>query len=200
MKRHYKLTVWALSCAAVLAVLVCQFYPSETVIEVPAPPREVQKPVEPPPPQPEPVAEETQKAEAPPAAPKEAPAAKETPAAEKAPEPRREAAAARGAEAPRKNLQIRIEATETTWMRIKEDQETSRQYLLQPGDKLSRQANARFEIDIGNAGGVQVEFQGKPLGSLGKSGEVVHLTLPEEPVVKMPPQKPAQPSPPQQQP
>jgi hypothetical protein len=33
-------------------------------------------------------------------------------------------------------------------------------------------------IDVGNAGGIDIDFQGKSLGNLGKQGEVVHLKLP----------------------
>jgi hypothetical protein len=33
-------------------------------------------------------------------------------------------------------------------------------------------------MDIGNAGGIDVSLQGKPLSPLGESGQVVHVTLP----------------------
>jgi hypothetical protein len=49
--------------------------------------------------------------------------------------------------------------------------------LLKPGEKIEKSAS-QFMIDIGNAGGIAIEFQGKSLGNLGKQGEVVHLTLP----------------------
>jgi len=76
-------------------------------------------------------------------------------------------------------LKLTITATEITWVRIKEDDNPSYQILLKPGDTLERQADKIFTVDVGNAGGIDVKFQGKPLGPLGKSGEVIHLTLPE---------------------
>jgi len=76
-------------------------------------------------------------------------------------------------------LRLVISATQTTWVRITEDDNPSYQILLKAGDTLERQADKVFAIDVGNAGGIDIQFQGKPLGSLGKSGEVVHLTLPE---------------------
>jgi hypothetical protein len=76
-------------------------------------------------------------------------------------------------------LTLVITAKETTWVRIVEDQEISSQFLLRPGDRVERQARQSFDVDVGNAGGIDVEFQGRPVGSIGKSGEVVHLTLPD---------------------
>ncbi|MGZ3580241.1 MAG: RodZ domain-containing protein [Syntrophales bacterium] len=49
--------------------------------------------------------------------------------------------------------------------------------LLQPGEKIEREAS-QFIIIVGNAGGIDITFQGKSLGNLGKEGEVVHITLP----------------------
>jgi len=33
-------------------------------------------------------------------------------------------------------------------------------------------------MDIGNAGGVRIQFDGKTIENLGKSGQVIHLRLP----------------------
>jgi len=76
-------------------------------------------------------------------------------------------------------LTLVITAKETTWIRVTSDQEPFYEILLQPGDKVERQAENVFALDVGNAGGIEVEFQGKSIGSIGKRGEVVHLVLPE---------------------
>ena len=34
-----------------------------------------------------------------------------------------------------------------------------------------------FALDIGNAGGIEGEFNGKPLGSFGEAGKTAHVTL-----------------------
>lgn len=70
-----------------------------------------------------------------------------------------------------------IRAIEETWMRVKADENPSFQVVLKPGEKLERRA-ASFDIDIGNAGGIKVQFKGKEIENLGKTGEVVHLQLP----------------------
>lgn len=70
-----------------------------------------------------------------------------------------------------------IRAREKTWLRIMEDRKEAYQFMLQPGEKIERSA-LLYTVDIGNAGGVSVEYQGKMMDQLGKSGEVVHLKLP----------------------
>ena len=73
-----------------------------------------------------------------------------------------------------------IEARELTWIRITEDRNPSYQALLKPGEKIERMASDYFQLDIGNAGGINLIFQGKPLGSIGKQGQIIHMRLPEK--------------------
>lgn len=68
-------------------------------------------------------------------------------------------------------------ATEETWIRIQADNKAPFQVLLKPGEKFSYKA-ARFNMDIGNGGGVKIQFKGKTIENLGKSGQVIHLRLP----------------------
>jgi len=70
-----------------------------------------------------------------------------------------------------------IKATEETWLRIQIDQNPSYQVLLKAGEKMVRKA-ASVEMDIGNAGGITIQFKGKNIENIGKSGEVIHLQLP----------------------
>jgi cytoskeleton protein RodZ len=77
-------------------------------------------------------------------------------------------------------LHLVIETRDLSWIRITEDQNPSYQVLLKPGDRIERLASDYFQLDIGNAGGVNLIYQGKSLGSLGKQGEVIHLRLPEK--------------------
>ena len=70
-----------------------------------------------------------------------------------------------------------IKATEETWLRIQIDQNPSYQVLLKAGEKIVRKATS-VEMDIGNAGGITVQFKGKNIEDIGKSGEVIHLRLP----------------------
>ncbi len=71
-----------------------------------------------------------------------------------------------------------IEAREVTWLRIRADRNPPYQLLMNPGERIERYADQHFLIDIGNAGGLVLLFQGKDIGVIGKSGEVVHIRLP----------------------
>lgn len=75
--------------------------------------------------------------------------------------------------------QLAVEARELTWLRVTADDNQPYQILLQPGEKIERAAS-RFIIDVGNAGGIDITFQGKSLGNLGERGQVVHLKLPQD--------------------
>lgn len=72
-----------------------------------------------------------------------------------------------------------VEAQALTWIAITADGDSASEALLKPGDKIERTASDHFQLVIGNAGGVHLTFQGKPLGSPGKSGQVIRLRLPE---------------------
>jgi hypothetical protein len=96
--------------------------------------------------------------------------------------PAREAPAAQppSKNATEKALHLIIEAKELTWARITEDNHSPSQVLLKPGERIERRASDFFQLDIGNAGGIDVIFQGKLLGSLGKRGQVIHMRLPDK--------------------
>ena len=70
-----------------------------------------------------------------------------------------------------------INAIEETWIRIKADEKPSFQVLLKSGEKYEYKA-ASLDMDIGNAGGITIQFKGKNIDNLGKSGQVTHLRLP----------------------
>ncbi len=80
--------------------------------------------------------------------------------------------------ATKKALHLIIEAKELTWARITEDHHAPSQVLLKPGDRIERRASDFFLLDVGNAGGIDLIFQGKPMESIGKRGQVIHIRLP----------------------
>jgi cytoskeletal protein RodZ len=71
-----------------------------------------------------------------------------------------------------------IEAKERTWLQIRTDKQKTAQIMMKPGERIERKAQEHFTLDIGNAAGVIVSFQGRKLENLGKKGQVVHLNLP----------------------
>lgn len=74
---------------------------------------------------------------------------------------------------------LRAEAAETTWVRISTDETGEYEYLLQPGERLTWRASSNFKLLIGNAGGIQLYLNDKPLKRLGETGQVVYLKLPD---------------------
>jgi len=79
-----------------------------------------------------------------------------------------------------KKLNLVFKAREETWVGFRSDDEKSSQILLQAGDSYVLRADKIIRLKIGNAGGVDLSFNGKELPSPGKSGEIVRLMLTEE--------------------
>jgi cytoskeleton protein RodZ len=67
---------------------------------------------------------------------------------------------------------------ERTWLRITIDGKEEKEYLFQPGSRPQWKGKGSFYMIIGNAGGIDFELNGKRVGDLGKSGQVIRLTLP----------------------
>jgi cytoskeletal protein RodZ len=77
-----------------------------------------------------------------------------------------------------KNYRLLLEAREQVWLRIRQDRNRPEQMILEAGDTRERFAAETFTLDIGNAGGVDITFQDRPVGPIGKRGQVVHLRFP----------------------
>jgi cytoskeleton protein RodZ len=69
---------------------------------------------------------------------------------------------------------------ERTWLRIKIDGKEEKEYLFQAGSKPQWKGKESFYMIIGNAGGIDFDLNGKRVGDLGKSGQVIRLTLPKD--------------------
>lgn len=66
-----------------------------------------------------------------------------------------------------------------TWIRIYIDDEAPKEYILQPGSRPQWKAEKGFYVLLGNAAGMDFEFDGKDIKDLGELGQVVSLRLPE---------------------
>ena len=75
---------------------------------------------------------------------------------------------------------LRVMASEKTWLRIRADDQPEFEVLLQPKEKGIWTSRRQFKVTVGNAGGVELSFNGIPQGRLGETGEVVHLLFPKE--------------------
>ena len=69
-------------------------------------------------------------------------------------------------------------AVEETWLKVISDNQRPVEYLLKPGQTVSREARSGFNLLIGNAAGLRLTLNGQPVRVPGKSGQVVTLQLP----------------------
>jgi len=73
---------------------------------------------------------------------------------------------------------LMVSATENTWFKVVTDQGIPAEYTLKAGEHLKLEARSTFNLLIGNAGGVKLNLNNKPVNVPGKRGEVVNLHLP----------------------
>ena len=115
-----------------------------------------------------------------PAATKPAPA--EVAPAQRPVEPKREVAASESADASsssssRSAFYIQIKAKEDSWVSIVADGKSVMERVL-PADKNKKvKAGKTLILRTGNAGGIEVSFNGRPLGALGNENEPRTLTF-----------------------
>jgi len=75
-------------------------------------------------------------------------------------------------------LLLKVVTVEDTWMKITVDRQSPRGYSLRPGDLLELEASLGYNLLIGNAAGVQLTLNEKPIEILGKRGQVEHIQIP----------------------
>jgi hypothetical protein len=73
---------------------------------------------------------------------------------------------------------LMVSATENTWLKVVTDQGIPAEYNLKAGEHLKLEARSTYNLLIGNAGGVKLNLNNKPVNVPGKRGEVVNLHLP----------------------
>jgi cytoskeleton protein RodZ len=76
-----------------------------------------------------------------------------------------------------KGLVLKIKVVEDGWLDITIDDSMSQHYELKSGDFIEWKGEKSFTLDIGNAGGIEAEFNGRTMKPFGKSGESVHIML-----------------------
>jgi cytoskeleton protein RodZ len=75
-----------------------------------------------------------------------------------------------------------VKAVEETWIRVQSDEGRIAEELLPAGASREWAAERRFLLTIGNAGGVELTLNGRPLPPLGAKGAVIQrLELPPPP-------------------
>lgn len=76
-----------------------------------------------------------------------------------------------------KPFSLELKAIEETWVQIQVNGQSQTEALFKPGEGSSYQATNRIELLIGNAGGLDMVFNGRMMERFGKSGEVVTLVF-----------------------
>ena len=74
-----------------------------------------------------------------------------------------------------------MRAIDTTWVRVQPDGAGPTEETLSPGAVREWRSPGRFHVTLGNAGGVELELDGRALPVLGARGQVVRdATVPGE--------------------
>lgn len=73
--------------------------------------------------------------------------------------------------------QLEILAAQKTWIQVTIDEERPESELLQPGETRKWQASQRAELIIGNRGGVELKWDGKPVDLGAGTARVIRLSL-----------------------
>jgi len=79
---------------------------------------------------------------------------------------------------------LRAETLARTWLHLMIDDSQELEYLLNPDEKHTWRAMSGFRLRIGNAAGLKLYLNDQPLKSLGESGEVVLLQLPDPSLIE----------------
>jgi cytoskeleton protein RodZ len=79
-----------------------------------------------------------------------------------------------------KGIVLKIKVIKDGWLDITIDDAVSQHYELKAGDLIEWKGEKGFTLDIGNAGGIEAELNGKMLKSFGNIGETAHVSLKNE--------------------
>ncbi|MGE5256202.1 MAG: RodZ domain-containing protein [Hyphomicrobiales bacterium] len=73
---------------------------------------------------------------------------------------------------------LTVSAQEDGWIKVSIDQGTPSEHPLKAGSQVTLEAQVSFNLLIGNAAGMRLNLDGKPVHVPAKRGEVVNLHLP----------------------
>ena len=93
----------------------------------------------------------------------------------------------------KKPISLQLKAIEETWLSLQVDDQSGKEMILKPGEGITIQASGRILMKLGNAGGLDLVLNGKPLGRSGRSGEVLNLIVTSQGVEVKRPEKPQPP-------
>ena len=94
----------------------------------------------------------------------------------------------------KKAISLQLKAIEETWLSLQADDQSGKEMILKPGEGTTIQASGRILMKLGNAGGLDLVLNGKPVGKSGRSGEVLNLIVTSQGVEVKRPEKPKPPN------
>lgn len=68
----------------------------------------------------------------------------------------------------------------TTYVKIYVDDNPPKEYIFQPGSRPQWIADKGFDVKVGNAAGIEFDFNGEMITDIGKFGKVKRLNFPED--------------------
>ena len=71
-------------------------------------------------------------------------------------------------------------ATGICWLKVKLDDQPASEHSMRPGEILGFKARYKLSIFLGNAGAVELEYNGRNLGKPGEDGEARQIGFPLE--------------------
>lgn len=80
--------------------------------------------------------------------------------------------------------QFSAEAVQKTWVQVTMDDKSTQNAMLEPGETREWEAEKGMKIVIGNAGGVRMKWDGRPLDIPAKPGSVLRFSLPDQRYLK----------------
>ena len=78
---------------------------------------------------------------------------------------------------PSDSLVLEGKTSQEVWMRLLIDDGPPKEYLFVPKAVRTWKAKEKFQLSLGNAGGISFKLNGEDLGTLGKSGAVIRNAL-----------------------
>lgn len=73
-----------------------------------------------------------------------------------------------------------LRADGIVWVELQIDDDDPYEFTLNNGEIYKKTASDRFQIKVGNAGKLRIEFDGEDLGKIGEEKEVRKITLPKD--------------------
>ncbi len=81
---------------------------------------------------------------------------------------------------PDKYQHLVLKGLDKSWVQVvMDDGKSTAEVDMDEGEVKIYQAVKNFKVKLGNAGGIDIQYNGRPLGVMGVTGQVVELNLPE---------------------